>query len=457
MLKKTASFLLSLLLCLTLLLTACSTGGQEPSSSESLQDLIAQQGLDPDKETLIYAQTSPSNGTSVLRRDIIDKFNRTHDNVQIAVKDYSNSDGGLGTDLLRTELAVGQLPDIIDLGGSLPYRQLVLKGYLEDLWPYIENDPDLGRDSVLEAPLKAAEVDGKLCLLFGSVSVQTLVGAADQVGDRTSWTVEELQAAFASMPEGSTLLSFQTSRSSILASLLWFSLSSYVDMEAGTSSFDSPGFRSLLEFVSLLPGEDEVKAETAAFGDALAILWESEERLRRGLQMLEKADVSVETLQILDANHGGQCAFIGYPTGDGSVGSMFEVWGPRLAISSACQNKEAAWELVRTVLAEPESFRTPIRKDKYNMRKTAAMHTEAILGISPDTKEDFTVPPVTEEQIQRFEAFFNSIDKINIREDIDLFLLIREICEPYLAGDKTLDETVAMLQNRVGLYLNERS
>ena len=35
--------------------------------------------------------------------------------------------------------------------------------------------PDLGRDGVLEAPLKAAEVNGGLYAAFGAVSVDTLV------------------------------------------------------------------------------------------------------------------------------------------------------------------------------------------------------------------------------------------------------------------------------------------
>ena len=53
---------------------------------------------------------------------------------------------------------------------------MALRGYLEDLWPYIENDPDLGREGVMEAPLKAAEVDGKLYTVFESVCINTLVG-----------------------------------------------------------------------------------------------------------------------------------------------------------------------------------------------------------------------------------------------------------------------------------------
>ena len=128
------------------------------------------------------------------------------------------------------------------------------KGYLEDLWPYIESDPELGRDSVVEAPLKAAErrtmrlsavypahtifqrcsafgdpssaarsvlclplhrrssrdsvveaplkaaeVDGGLYMLFSNFAIRTLAGAPEVVGDQFSWNLDELWKAFSTL------------------------------------------------------------------------------------------------------------------------------------------------------------------------------------------------------------------------------------------------------------------
>lgn len=70
--------------------------------------------------------------------------------------------------------------------------------------------------------------------------------------------------------------------------------------------------------------------------------------------------------------------------------------------------------------------------------------------------EGTTVPPLTEEEVRRFEDFFNSIDKIDITWDRTLTKLVVETCGPYFSGDKTLDETVALVQNRVGLYISEQ-
>ena len=441
-------------------LTACSAGGQElPPSQEPAPAPVPgqEQETDPNKEVLVFAQLSGSNADRSVRRDVIDRFNRSHDDVQIVVKDYSlTATDDQGPDRLLVEMAAGQVPDIIDLGGSLPLYQMVKKGYLEDLWPYIENDPELGREGVLENPLKLSEVDGGLYMLFGRVEINTLVSSPVLVGDRTGWTLQELRDAFAAMPEGSTIMSFNTSREEIAGFLMRYSVESYVDRAAGTCSFDDPSFRSLMEFVQMLPGIEEVEEEIGGI-DYIDVVRDARSRQQKGLQLLEEINLSFRELQIQDMLWGGRCAMIGYPTEDGSGGSMFRPRGPQLGISATCGNKEAAWEFIRTVMTNPsgELFDTPLKRDQYEMKRNAAMTVKAPLDFDPVTHEEITAPPLTEERAGEFDDFFNSIDKIDIW-DGSLMSLVWEICDPYFAGAKDLDETIRLLQNRVGLYLSEQ-
>lgn len=442
------------------ILAACSAGGQEPPPSQEPAPAPVpgqEQEIDPDKEVLVYAQLLGSNAVDAPRRDLIDRFNRSHDDVQIVVKDYSYSEtDDQGPDRLLVEMAAGQVPDIIDLGGPLPFHQMVKKGYLEDLWPYIENDPELGREGVLEAPLKLSEVDGGLYMLFGAVEIETLVSSPELVGDRTSWTFQELRDAFDAMPEGSTVLAFNDSRDWVATSLMRYSVGAYVDREAGTCSFDSPSFRSMMEFVQMFPSSEEVEEETAGL-DVTDIWREARARQQKGLQLLEEVSLTVDDLPALDAQWGGRCALIGYPMEDGSGGSIFRPRGPQLGISSSCGNKEAAWEFVRTVMTDPPGQQSciPLERDSYEVKKNTAMTVKTILDINYVTNEELTAPPLTEERVREFEEFFNSVDKIDIW-DGSLFFLIREICDPYFAGARDLDETIRLLQNRVGLYLSEQ-
>ena len=360
------------------ILAACSAGGQEPPPSQEPAPTPVpgqEQEIDPDKEVLVFAQLTGSNSDQTVRRDVIDRFNRSHDDVQIVVKDYSYSaTDGQGPDRLLVEMASGQVPDIIDLGGPLPLYQMVKKGYLEDLWPYIENDPELGREGVLENPLKLSEVDGGLYMLFGKVEINTMVSSPELVGDRTGWTLQELRDAFAAMPEGSTVLSFNTSREEIAGSLLRYSADAYVDREAGTCSFDDPSFRSLMEFVQMLPGIEEVEEEIGGI-DYIDVLRDARSRQQKGLQLLEEIDLTFRELQLQDMLWGGRCALIGYPTEDGSNGSTFRPRGPQLGISASCENKEAAWEFVRTVMTGPAGSLTdtPLKREQYEIKRNTSM------------------------------------------------------------------------------------
>lgn len=445
------------------LLPACTAGGQDPVP-------------EPEVTTLIYAKVSNDG----VDWEAVKKFNRTHEDVQIEVRNYSllSENGKHGIDLLMAEIAAGQVPDIIELGSSenttqlpyehlwktayhdqtcqLPYRQMAEKGYLEDLWPYIENDPELGREGVLENPLKLSEVDGGLYMLFGKVEINTMVSSPELVGDRTGWTLQELRDAFAAMPEGSTVLSFNTSREEIAGSLLRYSADAYVDREAGTCSFDDPSFRSLMEFVQMLPGIEEVEEEIGGI-DYIDVLRDARSRQQKGLQLLEEIDLTFRELQLQDMLWGGRCALIGYPTEDGSNGSTFRPRGPQLGISASCENKEAAWEFVRTVMTGPAGSLTdtPLKREQYEIKRNTSMTVKAPVDFDPVTHEEITAPPLTEERAREFDDFFNSIDKIEIW-DGPLMNLIYEICDPYFAGARDLDETIRLLQNRVGLYLSEQ-
>ena len=421
---------------------------------------------DTDVTTLIYANLTKNN----VDLAAVDRFNSTHKDVQIEVRDYLDEDGISGQDRLMAEMAAGKIPDIIDLGRGysslslLPYQVLARKGYLEDLWPYIENDPDLGREGVLEAPLKAAEVDGGLYVLFDEVWINTLAGAESVVGDRMSWTLAELQEAFAAMPEESTILPYNFDKLDTFVYMMCMTLDGYVDWENGQCSFDCENFREALQFVNGFP--DEFQHTTAE-----ELNRESLDRLRRGKQMLWAYPIyGVMDVQMISAliADGGRVSFVGYPTTDGSVGSSFYPIR-KLAMSSACQDKEAAWEFLRQMIlpkydreqiSEGEGPRyIPINREDFDNVKRVAQSRgffpkEKGFGQEPD-RVRVECHRVTDEEWEQYEALINSITKVDMY-DTNIYNIVWEPAGAYFAGDKTLDETVALIQNRVTLYVNEQ-
>ena len=441
-------FLLALAVCL---LAASSAGGEKES----------------EVTTLIYANLTKGG----VDYSAVMRFNAAHKDVQVVIQNYFDEDDSRGQDRLLAEIAAGDMPDIIDLGpaGGLPYQRMARKGLLENLWPYIENDPELGREGVLEAPLKAAEVDGGLYVVFDKVCIQTLVGAESIVGNRYSWTIEELLDAYASMSEGSTIMEMDMLRKQdVFRRLFYLSAEDYVDWNTGECFYDSEQFRSTLEFINNnFP--DEISNELAAM-DTEELSAESMEWILSGRQMLSSTVLArPRNIQEIDTifGAGGRAAFVGYPTEDGSVGSYFYIRGRSLGMSTYCQHKEAAWDFLREVLLPQyndirsldnpnvDKFHVPLNLNDYQLLKRYDMTV-----ISPDGAPYYMGPilryhKATQEEVDRFDYLMNSIDKINLY-DRKIYDIAYETASAYFAGDKTLDETVALLQNRVGLYVNEQ-
>ncbi len=421
-----------------------------------------------------------------VRAQII-KFNRASTGSRIEIKDYSEyiTDSGEGYEdsyqaaitKLNAEIIAGNVPDLIQTD-SLPFARYAGQGVLEDLWPYIDNDPDLGRDKLMIRPLEAAQTNGKLFQIFSSFSIRTAAGATRAVGDRMSWTLKEMQEALANMPEGCTYFGEGDTKDGMLQQVMAQSLDRFVDWETGKCSFDSPDFISVLEFCNSFPLEFDYNDYD----------WESQpsmyEKLRNGMQMLLTQSISdMDDITYLDALFGGECSFVGYPTESG-VGSSFQVQGG-MAMSSTCKDKDAAWSFMRQMLLPAEDGRYgynrfggwgfPINKENFDKQMERDMKVEyetdengnPILDengnpieithgtwwISDDVQIEMKA--VTQAQYDKFMALYNAIDTI-YSYDTEIFTAVSEVAAPYFNGDATVEETARKIQGRVDLYVNEQ-
>ena len=451
-------------------------------------------GLPPEPEegVLIYAGLNPMDKALELQ---IKQFNEEHTDVQIQFRDYSDEGG---PQRLLVELALGRVPDIMELQRIgrentgdvknaevmyhtspltadlsnvywMPYRQMAQKGYLEDLWPYIENDPALGREGVLEAPLKAAEVNGGLYMLFGDVSVNTLIGSRDMFGDRWGWTMEEMKEAFAAMPPGATVLQFDATQYKVFRTLMSPMLDQYVDWEAGECHFDNDDFRGMVEFLKLFPAECDARLKPKEIKKRIIL-----DRLD-GLQMLETVSfVLVDNAQYYNNYFKSGTDYIGYPTADGSPGRSFVPLGSKLGMSSVCQNKEAAWEFMRKLILprygrntgllraiDMEQIRIRVNRREYEDAiymdlKRAKMYKIDYHPISPYSGgPEWRYYYPVQEDADLYERVIATTTGFYWPNEA-LSDVVWDAIAPCLAGDRSVEDTIDMVQNRVGLYVNEQ-
>lgn len=452
----------------------------------------------PEEENvLIYAALNP---LSQVVKSSIKKFNNEHEDLQIEVHDYSD-EGGI--ERLRTELVLGKVPDIMEMhyyGSSgvsaatdaynmdvvpgcyegpddeywMPYRQMVQKGYLENLWPYIENDPKLGQNGLQQAITTSAEIDGGLYILFEKVVIFTLSGNKNVVGDRYSWTLEELMEVFNNMPADSTILRYNMTRWNIFNNLLQFSLDRYVNRTTGECYFDGEEFLDLVHFLEKFPEKTEYE-DLATTEETILT------NIRYGRQLLEGSMICWP-MEIVDADAlwGDYAAFPGFPTADGSSGSYFYPMETVLAMSATCRDKDAAWEYIRELVMPRRTKGNPLDIDMYipvnqhdyemllygDVRQVEKLlkHTtpeQLMEELSCLTKTFHTIPSIrqwhllTEADAERHRELVNHTTRLYWPDD-ELANIVWETLAPYFAGDQSLDDAIRMTDNRVSLYLKEQ-
>lgn len=61
-----------------------------------------------------------------------------------------------------------------------------------------------------------------------------------------------------------------------------------------------------------------------------------------------------------------------------------------------------------------------------------------------------------EAQCSKFFSLLDRTHYVQTGADTTIRELIIETCQPYLYGDKSLDETVKLLQSKVSIYMSEQ-
>jgi len=419
----------------------------------------------PQKETITLACSYLD---YYIRKQIIN-FNKRSTEFRIEVTDYSEynteDDYSAGVTKLNTEIISGKIPDLI-MTSQLPVSHYESLGLLENLVPYIENDTEIGgMKGLVEPVFKALMTDeGELFQVVSSFSIYSVAGNPSLVGTNPGWTLDEFYEAYKQMPADADIFSIYTTQSEILSSMNALCLDQFIDWDTGTCSFDSTEFKAMLEFVSLFNSEFDWE------GFDWNIDYEDEtSRIAAGKQMLSQAYLSdFYDYQRYKAIFGGDVTFVGYPT-ESRDGAGFSL-STGVAMSSACKNKDMAWQFMSTLLGEEfqnTQWQFPTNKALFDALLENAMtpqyKTDSETGeqIEISTNRVWTANgaidlyAMTQEEADDLLSVIESTTRIYEYND-SLTEIINDATAAYFAGSKGLDETASIVQSRVKLYINEQ-
>ncbi len=406
----------------------------------------------PEKKTLIFGGMSTAIDNS-LKKTII-QYSKSNPDYRIEIKEYGEGDYEAGNTLLNADIISGKCPDILLLPVRFSMDLYARKGILENLYPYMDEDETCRRSDFQENILGAYEVDGGLYGIPLNYRILTVAGSKALLGDRGSWNLDEM-IMFAEdfMWQGGVFE--EPSQVRVMELCLMANGDCLVDWAAGEDGFRRDLFIQMLNFAD--------QFDHYPYDNDLAGRIQEED-----MQLLPINIQSVGDYQANCALFGERVSFPGYPSENGN-GSLIDS-GVVVAVSSNCADKEAAWELISSMLSEefqskPDLYRFPIRKSSLEKQFKRAMEAAYETDENGNKKEipkgtqyidsfETDIYAATEEDVRAVRNLVENADKIRIWDGQITQIAMAEV-QAFFSGVKTAEEVADIVENRIRIYIEE--
>ena len=423
------------------------------------------------------------------------EFNNTNPDYYIRVIDYSgftptpgqadvtvvvyNANDGLKR--LNTEILSGNMPDILDTS-SIPHAPFVARGYLEDLYPYIDSDSEIERGDFFENVFRAAEIDGGLYQIFPSFGIETIIGNPRVLGVDMDWTLAEFTALLEENPQADIPLSPWFTKMYCLSTFCREDAEGFIDWQTGTARFDTAEFVRLLEVAntfaedvdySIYYGSDTTEISSAsdtAGGDTFVISNTEDveiELVATGRQIAVPTSImSFDNYLWYEALFGGEIVIKSAPAAKND-GLGFDTVRHSYAITSASENKEGAWEFLRMFLGKDLQLSDtimgfPTNKEAFNARAKQTMDHSG--GETPPNDTETSGggaarPKIRELTHADVENILSLIDSVSFKSGAwlttEVWNIIAESAQDYFNGLVRADVAAERIQSKVSIHISE--
>ena len=415
------------------------------------------------KQIITFGTIYPGNNV----KSAVAKFNRSNSEYEIEIVDYSEMDPAR----LRADFASGKGQDIIDMNAfPLSVEQCISKGMLENLYPYFEQDDELGLNDLLSPVRDAMKYDDKIYYLTPGFLIETIAVKKDSIGENFGWSIEDLKQFVNDNDRKSDLFeSKYYDKEVCLDNFISGNLSDYIDWKTGKCSFDSDEFKYIL-WLCNEKGVDSV--ENVSDNDLNEEFDSRYSRFQNGdFLLLEEDEIDLQAIQFERKALDSSLAYVGFPNEE-KRGSAFEFCN-KFAISSQSNHKKEAWEFIRTFLMKDYQGKTlgecymPVTKVMFEEKLKEYAATEPYVNVFGEEVEpienydvkyggvsaEMGVP--TQEDIDIYMELINNTKRCKDRDCVIEDIIMEEV-QPYFKGRKRIDETVDIIQKRVTTYINEQ-
>lgn len=423
-----------------------------------------------DKEVLVLAGRWIY---SDMKKRVIE-YNRSSEEYRIVLKDYSNynsyEDYEAGLTKLNTDITTGGMPDILVADG-LPIANYISKGLIADIDELIAKDEELSKTEFMQNAFDAYRVNGKLYYIVPDFEVYSFMAKEKWVGDKESWTMEDMQQALAAMPEGALAFGADTGRENFLNLVMCYCGNQFVDVSTGKCAFNTDDFISMLEYAKTLPtSEESAGGYDDEYWDDYWTNYQSQYREDRTLMMQVNFWRFDEMASSINGYFGEDVSFVGFPTESGN-GSYIQC-SNTYVLSAKSKHLDAAWDFMRYYLTDEYQKNSvsyfPVQKEAFYEKSKEALERpywtyEDENGETVKEYYDLTIyingedvpyDPLTQEQLDQVIAFIESVHNPYYYNE-EIMNIINEEAEAFFSGQKDAKAVAELIQSRVQLYVDE--
>lgn len=328
-------------------------------------------------------------------------------------------------DRLRADILAGECPDLILYDGDNVYHPGINtdNDLFDDLYPYIDADETLSREDFLPNLLEAMSRGGALRRMWSSTGISTMAASSSVVGGGKGLSVEDYDRIVAENDAYQVRFRYGFGGVELLG---WLAPQGmfFVDRENGTCSFDSQEFRDLLAWCAATEPDMELGSQMQYAYELKELLWWT--------------SVNLVDLSRLEDRLWEDFVFVGTPNGgDGLHNYVCDDYV--MAIPARSGNKEGAWAFIRDRLRLDHQVSMeglPVIRE--------AIYLSKFYGAASDYAKGQLEKLL---DVTRYAAGYS---------DYYMWEIIQEVGGAYLAGDKSLDEAVELIQSRASLWAAEQ-
>lgn len=456
-----------LIMSLILAFSACSQQSKAPTEVDTQLGTIKNTQAQETGTIKLYIYEEDSMHPKLFNQ-AMNMFNIDYPEVQfeqVGIKDFEEY-----TKRLSTELMAGEGPDVIMFQPymSLSLRKIMDMGALADLDEFIKNDPEFKIDNYNKVVMDSGLYQGKryvIPLFYSVTAFLTTEGLLSRNGFYPGqWTLDDLEKQISNLRSnnwtGENNVYFHLNYWVSLFDLIYSSRQKFIDYERRKTYLDTPEFIRLLKLFKTI---QEVKLPNEVFfkyGNYVYEVMKNNQLLIFSTPGLLDPKCLWKEANYINYYLDGQAKLYPFPAvnGDQNYNATPEYL---IAMNQQCQNKQLAYEFIKTFLSEEIQsgdivVRVPVNKAAFEklLVKYAGEQGEGE-SIKPYGKSvQFSSSPLPSSLVEDLRNIISNITTCEIQDSI-LSSMISEELSGFLEGKCTAEEAAKAMERKVQLYLNE--